>query len=66
MPHKKPTPLSDEDAAVLERLRQQERAAPKTEPAANRTARWRDKTKDPIGSDGKGGIRIEHPRPGGR
>ena len=42
------------------------RAAPKTEPAANRTPHWRDKTRDPIGSDGKGGIRIKRPRPGGR
>lgn len=58
MPHKKPTPLSDEDAAVLARLREQERAAPKTTPAAHRTAHWRDKTKDPIGADADGKIRT--------
>jgi len=56
VPLKKPTPLSDEDAAVLARLREQERAAPKTEPAANRTPHWRAKTKDPIGADADGKI----------
>ncbi len=58
MPLKKPTPLSDEDAAALARLREQARAAPKIEPAANRTPHWRDKTKDPIGADVDGKIRI--------
>ena len=58
MPLKKPTPPSDEDAAVLARLREQERAAPKTEPAANRTAHRRDKTKYPIGAYADGKIRT--------
>ena len=42
----------------LPRLREQERAAPKTTPAAHRTAHWRDKTKDPIGADADGKIRT--------
>ena len=58
MPHKKPTPLSDEDAAALARLREAERNATGTELTGRALARWRAKTKDPIGADADGKIRT--------